>query len=174
MARDAYHDYLADPRSRYLDFDDWLARSSKRPDAEIDPYKADKYWGWRDPEESVIEDLILGWASTKGEDRGLMCMLAALVFAGGWLILLIVLHLAFNNQWGSFTWEVSMDTGLIILFALCGTVLGSVVMWCVTTYKLRMAQLRERKEIRETEYNTKLLEKMEHSGGRLTMRELNR
>lgn len=161
--------------SRYQSYGDWAAVHQKNPDDAEDNYIWDKTWDWRDKEESVIEDLILGWPNLKGDERVFVCILSALAFGFSWVVLEFMLYLVFNRtSAGGFTWEVPMDTGLLILFALCGTVLGSVAMWCVTTYRLRTLQLRERKEIRETEYNTKLLEKMEHNGGRLTMRELNR
>lgn len=182
MPHISYGAYLdADDYKEFRSYDDWMAHHSERkvlglPAVESAPYKADKHWDWRDTEESFIEQLILDPHGAKKEDWFPVILIFAMLFAGAWLILEIVVDLVFGRaiNGSGLTGGVPLDTGLVILFALCGTVLGSVAMWCVTVYKLRMAQLRERKEIRETEYNTKLLEKMEHSGGRLTMRELNR
>ena len=179
MSGDAYRDYLDAPDyGAYRSYDAWVSHRRERREVGLLPteshaYKVDDKWDWRDTEESSIEDLILSLRGVSADTWVAGLLVGAVAFALAWGTLAVLLAFVFNSTQG-LTWEVPMNTGVIILFALCGTVLGSVAMWCVTTYQLRLAQLRERKEIRETEYNTKLLEKMEHSGGRLTMRELNR
>lgn len=131
------------------------------PDGEFNPYSADKKWDWRDKEASWIEELILDWYGAPADQWIPVFLLGAVAFAFAWGLLEFILLFVFNQQSSvGFTWEVSMDTGLIILFALCGTVLGSVGMWCVTVYKLRMAQLAERKEIRQAEVDKEMWKRL--------------
>lgn len=159
----------------YETYEHWLRRQSldrtKPRLEEKSVYIEDDFWGWRDKDEDPIENIVLEAYKLGKEDNWVVALLVFFIAGAlAWGILSVVLGLIFNSR--ELSWRMPMDTGLIVLFALCGTVLGSVAMWCMTTYRLRMAQLRERKEIRQMEYDREVLKTL--PGGKLTMREVSR
>lgn len=134
-------------------------------------WRPDTYWDWRAVDESWCEEGVLDAHKIRGENWGWLVFIFLLVTALAWAVLMIVLNCVFAHR-ETFDWEVPMDMGIVVLITLCTTFLGAVALVCYTTYRLRMAQIKERKEIRQTEYDTKLLEHMSKNGGTLSVREV--